>query len=160
MIKTERTYRISINVNNLRYEISVRPEESLREVLHDQLGFTSVKSGCDSGVCGACTVILDGRAVKSCMLLAVEVDGRNVLTLEGLSLGDQLHPLQRAFLEKGAVQCGFCTPGMILTAKALLDENPTPTTEEIKETMQGNLCRCTGYVKIIEAIKSVTSGGE
>ena len=160
MIKTEKTCQISINVNDLPYEISVRPEETLREVLHDRLDLTSVKSGCDSGVCGACTVILDGKAVKSCMLLAVEVNGKSVLTLEGLSSGDQLHPLQQAFLENGAVQCGFCTPGMILTAKALLDENPNPTVEEIKEAMQGNLCRCTGYVKIIEAIKSVTSGGE
>ena len=157
MAKAERTYHITISVNNSPYELSVRPDETLREVLHDRLGFTSVKYGCDSGDCCACTVILNGMAVQSCLLLAVEANGDNILTLEGLSLDGQLHPLQQAFLENGAVQCGFCTPGMILTAKALLDENSNPTTEEIKEAMQGNLCRCTGYVKIIEAIKSVIS---
>jgi len=157
--RTDGTYHISINVNDLPYELSVRTDQTLREVLHDQLGFTSVKHGCDSGGCGACTVLIQGKAIQSCLLLAVEADGKSILTLEGLSSGDQLHPLQQAFLENGAVQCGFCTPGMILTAKALLDENPEPTTEEIKEAMQGNLCRCTGYVKIIEAIKSVASGG-
>ncbi|MFC2024430.1 (2Fe-2S)-binding protein [Chloroflexota bacterium] len=158
-LHTERIYRVTIKVNDQPYEVGVGAGETLREVLRDRLGFTSVKHGCESGACGACTVILEGRAVQSCLLLAVEADGKSILTLEGLSSSDgQLHPLQRAFVESGATQCGFCTPGMIMTAKALLDEKSAPTTEEIKEAMQGNLCRCTGYIKIIEAIKSLASG--
>jgi carbon-monoxide dehydrogenase small subunit len=152
--KDSKTYPISITVNNVVYAIDVSANETLFEVLKDRLNFTSVKRGCDSGECGTCTVILERKAVYSCLLLAVEVDGKKILTLEGLSSNGELHLLQRAFLEHGAIQCGFCTPGMIMSAKAFLDENPNPTLDDIKDAMQGNLCRCTGYVKILEALKS------
>jgi carbon-monoxide dehydrogenase small subunit len=153
--KDSKTYPISITVNNVVYAIDVSANETLFEVLKDRLNFTSVKRGCDSGECGTCTVILERKAVYSCLLLAVEVDGKKILTLEGLSSNGELHLLQRAFLEHGAIQCGFCTPGMIMSAKAFLDENPNPTLDDIKDAMQGNLCRCTGYVKILEAVRSV-----
>ena len=155
--KASKTYPISIKVNKVPYTIDVRADETLLEVLRDRLNLTSVKRGCDSGECGTCTVMLEGKAVYSCLLLAVAADGKEILTLEGLSSGDELHPLQRAFIEYGAIQCGFCTPGMIMSAKALLDENPVPTQDDIKDAVQGNLCRCTGYVKILEAIKSVVT---
>ena len=155
--KASKTYPISIKVNEVPYTIDVRADETLLEVLRDRLNLTSVKRGCDSGECGTCTVMLEGKAVYSCLLLAVAADGKEILTLEGLSSGDELHPLQRAFIEYGAIQCGFCTPGMIMSAKALLDENPVPTQDDIKDAVQGNLCRCTGYVKILEAIKSVVT---
>jgi len=155
--KASKTYPISIKVNKVPYTIDVRADETLLEVLRDRLNLTSVKRGCDSGECGTCTVMLEGKAVYSCLLLAVAADGKEILTLEGLSSGDELHPLQRAFIEYGAIQCGFCTPGMIMSAKALLDENPVPTPDDIKDAVQGNLCRCTGYVKILEAIKSVVT---
>lgn len=148
-------YPVSIVVNNSPYTVNISGDETLLDVLRNKLGFTSVKCGCDSGECGACTVIFEGKAVCSCLVLAVEADNKKILTVEGLSSDGILHPLQKAFLEYGAVQCGFCTPGMIMSAKAFLDENPNPTINEIKETMQGNLCRCTGYVKILEAIESV-----
>jgi len=155
--KASKTYPISIKVNEVPYTIDVRADETLLEDLRDRLNLTSVKRGCDSGECGTCTVMLEGKAVYSCLLLAVAADGKEILTLEGLSSGDELHPLQRAFIEYGAIQCGFCTPGMIMSAKALLDENPVPTQDDIKDAVQGNLCRCTGYVKILEAIKSVVT---
>ncbi len=155
--KASKTYLISIKVNKVPYAIDVRADETLLEVLRDRLNLTSVKRGCDSGECGTCTVMLEGKAVYSCLLLAVEADGKEILTLEGLSSGNELHPLQRAFIEYGAIQCGFCTPGMIMSAKALLDENPVPTPDDIKDAVQGNLCRCTGYVKILEAIESVVT---
>jgi len=125
-------------------------------VLRDQLRLTGTKVGCNMGDCGACAVIMDGKPVNACLVLAVQANGREILTVEGLADERDLHPLQRAFLEKGAVQCGFCTPGMLLSAKGLLDQNPTPSEEEIKMAISGNLCRCTGYVKIIEAIKSAS----
>ena len=153
--KEVKTYPIKLNVNSMLYDLIVRADELLVDALRNRLGFTSVKRGGDSGECGACTVILDGKAVSSCLVLAVEADGKHILTVDGLSSGGELHPLQKAFLEHGAVQCGFCTPGMLMTAKSFLDENPCPTTDEVKEAMQNNLCRCTGYVKIIEAIESV-----
>ena len=147
---------ISLAVNGEEYEVVVEPRETLLDVIRDKVGLTGTKKGCDTGDCGACTVILDGRAVNSCLVLAVEARNKPILTIEGLA-DKELHPLQKAFVEQGAIQCGYCTPGMILTAKALLDENPTPTEWAIREGIAGNLCRCTGYVKIVEAIQSVAN---
>jgi aerobic carbon-monoxide dehydrogenase small subunit len=146
--------RITLTVNGEAYEISVKVNASLLDVLRDELELTGTKRGCDAGDCGACTVIMDGKAVNACLVLAMKADGRDIVTIEGLARGDKLDPIQEAFLEKGGVQCGFCTPGMVLSAKALLDKNPKPTKEEIKAGIAGNLCRCTGYKKIIEAIQS------
>lgn len=143
---------ISFTVNGSRREIEVEPHELLLDVIRDRLGLTGAKRSCDVQVCGACTLLLDGRPISSCTLLAFEARGREILTIEGLAQNGRLHPLQEAFIENGGLQCGFCTPGMILTAKALLDENPEPTEEEIKHFMHGNICRCTGYKKIIESI--------
>jgi len=148
---------IILRVNGTNYRVRIEPWRTLVEVLRETLGLTGTKKSCNEGECGACTVIFEGKAVYSCLLLAVEADNKKIITVEGISSNGKLHPLQKAFLEQGAVQCGFCTPGMIMSAKALLDENPNPTTDEIKEAMQGNLCRCTGYVKILEAIESAIS---
>lgn len=153
--------RIKFNVNGDPISIEVEPQWTLLRTLRDELGLTGTKEGCGEGDCGACTVLVDGKAVPSCLVLAIDVDGRNVTTIEGVARGTELHPLQKAFLEKGAVQCGFCTPGMILTAKSLLNQNPCPSEEEIRFAIAGNLCRCTGYVKIVDAIETVaqaTSG--
>lgn len=144
---------ISLNVNGDDYELAVRPNRTLLEVLREDLMLTGTKEGCEDGSCGTCTVLLDGAPVRSCMLLAVDVAGRHVVTIEGLASDNELHPVQKAFVEYGAIQCGYCSPGMILTAKALLDTNPNPTEEEIKLAISGNLCRCTGYNKIVSAIK-------
>ncbi len=149
---------LRITVNNLDYEIYIQPKTLLVEVLRNHLGLTGTKRGCDSASCGACTVLLNGMAVKSCTILALQAEGAKVLTIEGLEEGSKLHPLQRAFLDYGAYQCGFCTPGMLLSAKALLDENPNPTVEEIKKGIHGNLCRCTGYSSIVRAIQAVAEG--
>jgi aerobic-type carbon monoxide dehydrogenase small subunit (CoxS/CutS family) len=146
--------RIALNVNGEDYELFVAPWTTLLEVLREELRLTGAKMGCDDGNCGACTVILDGMAIKSCLMLAPQANGRRILTIEGLGSEERLHPLQRAFIDHFAVQCGFCTPGMILTAKALLDENPAATEDDIRKGLQGNVCRCTGYVKIVEAIES------
>jgi aerobic-type carbon monoxide dehydrogenase small subunit (CoxS/CutS family) len=146
--------RIELRVNGKDYELFVEPWKTLLDVLREDLGLTGGKSGCDDGNCGACTVILDGKAVKSCLLLAPQAKGKEVLTIEGLGEEGVLHPLQQAFIDHFAVQCGFCTPGMILMAKALLDENPRATEEEIRRGLHGNICRCTGYVKIVEAVES------
>ena len=143
---------ISLTINGTLHEIDVEPHELLLDVIRDRLGLTGAKRSCDVQVCGACTLLLDGRPVSSCTLLAFEARGREVMTIEGLAQNGKLHPLQEAFIEHGGLQCGFCTPGMILTAKTLLDENPHPTEEEIIDFMQGNICRCTGYKKIIESI--------
>ncbi len=143
---------IEIKVNGERREAVVEPRTTLQEVLRDQLDLTGVKEGCQSGECGACTVLLEGRSVLSCLILALEVGERPVTTIEGLARGDALHPLQESFIEHGAVQCGYCTPGMILSAKTLLDQNPHPGSGEIQKALEGNLCRCTGYNKIIEAV--------
>ncbi len=151
---------IALNINGDTYEVLVSPNQTLLEVLRDQLGLMGTKRGCDLGVCGTCTVLMDGEAYLSCLTLAIDAVGRKILTIEGLSQEGDLHPLQRAFIEKGAVQCGFCTPGMILTAKAILDEEEKPTEESIKKKMAGNLCRCTGYKKIVEAILSVATQTE
>ncbi len=143
---------LSFTVNGRSYEIEVEPHEILLDVIRDRLGLTGVKRSCDVQVCGACTLLLDGRPVSACTTLAFEARGREVLTIEGLAENGKLHPLQEAFIQYGGFQCGFCTPGMILAAKVLLDENPSPTEEQIKHFMHGNICRCTGYKKIIESI--------
>ena len=145
---------IFLTVNGYDYEIAVRPNMTLLEVLREELGLTGTKEGCDDGSCGTCTVLLDGSPVRSCMLLAVDATGRQITTIEGLAQCEELHPVQKAFVEGGAIQCGYCSPGMILTAKALLDKNPNPTGEEIKLAISGNLCRCTGYNKIVSAVKA------
>jgi carbon-monoxide dehydrogenase small subunit len=146
--------QVGLTVNGTLYELSVQPWEALLEVIRDKLGLTGTKEGCGLGECGACTVIMDGKTVNSCLVLAAEADGKQITTIEGLTDGDKLHPIQEAFIEYGGLQCGFCTPGMIMSAKALLDENPNPSEEEIRRGIAGNLCRCTGYTKIIEAITS------
>ena len=143
--------RIELCVNGEKYAVHIEPWKILSDVLRDDLSLTGVKVGCQEGECGACTVLMNGRAVRSCLMLAVQAQGKEILTIEGLGK-DSLHPLQQSFIDHFAVQCGFCTPGMILTAKALLDENPNPTEEEIRRALAGNLCRCTGYSKIVEAI--------
>lgn len=145
---------IRLRVNGRTHELFVEPREFLVEVLRNRLGLTGTKLSCDMEVCGACTVLLDGKPISSCTLLAYEARDKDILTIEGLSSDGKLHPLQEAFIEYGGLQCGFCTSGMILTAKALLDENPDPTEEEIKEYMNGNLCRCTGYQMIVESIRA------
>lgn len=143
---------LGLRVNGQLYEVEAEPWITLAQVLRDELGLTGVKVSCNSGSCGSCTVLMDGKAVRSCLVLAPQAKGKEILTIEGLATAEGLHPLQEAFIEHFAVQCGFCTSGMILTAKSVLDENPEATEEEIKSAMSGNLCRCTGYVKIIEAI--------
>jgi len=147
-------HSITLKINGEIYKLHVKPNALLLDVIRDEIGLTGTKRGCDTGECGACTILIEGKPVNSCLLLAVEADGKDVLTVEGLAMNGQLHPLQEAFVEEGAVQCGFCTPGILLSAKALLDTNPNPTEEEIKTDIAGNLCRCTGYTKIIKAINS------
>ncbi|MGE3861216.1 MAG: (2Fe-2S)-binding protein [Burkholderiaceae bacterium] len=143
---------ISFAINGKPISLSIEPRELLVDVLRQQLRLTGAKRSCDVGVCGACTVLLDGIPATSCSMLAADVDGRSVTTIEGLSDGSSLHPIQAAFVEHGALQCGFCTPGMILATHALLSENPSPSEAEIRHHLSGNICRCTGYVKIIEAV--------
>ena len=143
---------LRFRVNGRPYALLVKPKTLLVDVLRDELNLTGTKTGCQSGYCGVCTVILDGKPVKSCSILALQANGKEVLTIEGLADGDKLHPIQQAFIDYFAFQCGYCTPGMILSAKALLDWNPDPTEDEIREALRGNLCRCTGYVKIIDAV--------
>ena len=145
--------KIKFKVNGVMEEVNVEPGWSLAYVLREVLNLTGTKVGCETGNCGTCTVLVDGKAIKSCLLLAVKAKGKEIVTIEGLK-GKQggLHPLQEAFMDHFAVQCGYCTPGMILSAKALLDENPNPTEEEVRRGLSGNLCRCTGYVKIVEAV--------
>jgi len=145
---------IELRVNGQIYELEVRPWRTLLEVLRDELHLTGTKQSCGEGHCGACTVILDGRAVNACLMPILESQGKDILTIEGLSAGDRLHPIQESFVTHGAVQCGFCTPGMIMATKAFLDENPNPSEGEIKKAISGHLCRCTGYVQITEAIKA------
>lgn len=152
-----RRQKIRLIVNEQEYELLVEPSKTLLDVLRDDLGLTGTKRGCDSGDCGTCTVLLEGMPILSCMTLACEVEGREIQTIEGIAKGGELHPVQKAFVECGAIQCGFCTPGMVLSAVALLNSNPTPTTDEIKKAISGNLCRCTGYIKIIEAIQQAAS---
>lgn len=147
---------ITLTINQKKYELAVSPNLSLLDLLREELNLMGAKEGCGIGECGACTVLLDGKPVSSCIMLAVEADGSEIITIEGLETEDGLHPIQQAFVEKGAIQCGFCTPGMVLSAKGLLDKNPNPTEQEIRTAISGNLCRCTGYQKIVEAIKSVS----
>ncbi len=145
---------IRLTVNGETHEVAIEPRQSLLQVLREELHLTGTKEGCNEGECGACTVFLDGQTVDSCLIFGLEANGRDVVTIEGLAQGDQLDPVQKAFAEYGAVQCGFCTPGMILAAKALLDNTPNPAEADIRRGISGNLCRCTGYVKIVEAIKA------
>ncbi len=149
---------MELSVNGQHVQVSVGGSETLLDCLRSQVGLTGTKKGCDQGDCGACTVLIDGRPVNSCLVLAAEVVGREITTIEGLAQGDKLHPLQQAFIEHNAIQCGFCTPGMILTSLALLNEIPNPSEEEIRRYLQGNLCRCTGYSKIVEAIQAAALG--
>ncbi|MBW1779649.1 MAG: (2Fe-2S)-binding protein [Deltaproteobacteria bacterium] len=146
---------IRLSVNDTDYEIAVRPNQTLADVIREEIGLIGTKKGCEVGECGTCTVILNGRPVNSCLILAVQANGGNVLTIEGLETDQGLHPIQQAFVDKGAIQCGFCTSGMILSAKSLLDQNPKADEAEIRTAISGNLCRCTGYQKIVEAIRSV-----
>jgi aerobic-type carbon monoxide dehydrogenase small subunit (CoxS/CutS family) len=148
-------YPLKLTVNGMPYDVYVDPGRSLLSVLRDELGLTGTKEGCDDSECGACMVLLDGRPLNSCSYLAVQTGGREITTVEGLSDGDALSPLQQAFLDEGGVQCGFCTPGMLISATALLHENPSPTDDEIGQALGGNLCRCTGYHGIIHAVKAV-----
>jgi carbon-monoxide dehydrogenase small subunit len=145
---------ITLKINGESYEARVKPSETLLEVLRDKLGLTGTKEGCDTGKCGACTVLIEGKAVRSCLTLAIAARDKEITTIEGLAHGKELHPIQQAFVEHGALQCGFCTPGMIMISKAFLEENPDPTEQEIREALIGNICRCTGYVKIVEAIQA------
>ena len=150
----EEKVRIRVRVNGIWYERDVEPRKLLVHFLRDDLGLTSVHVGCDTGHCGACTVIMNGISVKSCQVLTVQADGAEILTLEGLAKDGKLHPIQEAFWERHALQCGYCTPGFIMETYWLLGENPNPTEEEIRRGLSGNLCRCTGYQNIIEAVKS------
>jgi carbon-monoxide dehydrogenase small subunit len=145
--------KVRINLNGNWVEGETSPDRLLLDFLREDLGLTGTKKGCEEGECGACTVIMDGKTVLSCLTPALKADGAEILTVEGMARGEKLHPLQQAFWEEGAVQCGYCTPGMLLSARVLLDENPAPSVEEVKETISGNLCRCTGYSKIIRAIQ-------
>jgi carbon-monoxide dehydrogenase small subunit len=154
------SYPVHLIVNGKAYDLKVEVWETLLDVLRDRLDLTGTKKGCEKGDCGACTVLLNGEAVNSCLVLALQVDGEKVLTIEGLAPEGDLHPIQEAFIEHGAVQCGYCTPGMILSAKAFLDQNPFPSRQEILKGISGNLCRCTGYVQIIEAIRSLIHKGK
>lgn len=154
--------KVVLDINDEIYELEVKPKRLLVEVLRDDLDLTGTKRGCDVGVCGLCTVLIDGKATNACLTLAVKVQGKKIVTIEGLAptSRDKLDPIQEAFINHGAIQCGYCTPGMVLMTKALLAENPRPTEEEIRQGLLGNLCRCTGYVKIIEAVHAAAEGGK
>jgi aerobic carbon-monoxide dehydrogenase small subunit len=147
---------LTITVNGELFEIACAPNATLEQVLREDLGLTGVKEGCSEGVCGACTVLMDGHPIRSCLTLALEADGRDIETIEGVACNGELHPIQQAFVDMGAVQCGFCTPGMILSAKSLLERNPKPTDAQIKDALAGNLCRCTGYRKIVDAVRKAS----
>ena len=144
---------IKLTVNDTEYTIFVKPQATLLDIIREDLGLIGAKEGCGEGECGACTVIMDGLAVNACLILAAEADGKKITTIEGLANGSELHPIQQAFVDIGGLQCGFCTPGMILSTKALLDKNNDPTDEEIRKGLEGNFCRCTGYTKIIESVR-------
>jgi len=159
-MKKSQKQLISLKINGQEYELAIHPNRTLLEVLREDLTLTGTKEGCDDGVCGTCTVLLNGAPIRSCLYLAIEAQGKEVTTIEGLAEGERLHPIQQAFIEHGAIQCGYCSPGMILTAKALLDKNPTPTEQDIKLAIAGNFCRCTGYNKIVTAIKAGCQSAE
>jgi aerobic carbon-monoxide dehydrogenase small subunit len=144
---------ITLHVNDNKYTLQVKPSATLLDIIREDLGLTGAKEGCGEGECGACTVLMDGLAVNACLILAAEANGKQITTIEGLAHGGELHPIQQAFVDIGGLQCGFCTPGMILSTKALLDQNQNPTDDEIKKGLEGNFCRCTGYTKIIESVK-------
>ncbi|OGL42895.1 MAG: (2Fe-2S)-binding protein [Candidatus Schekmanbacteria bacterium GWA2_38_11] len=149
---------INLKVNGDIYELAIEPWRTLLEVLRENLGFTGTKKSCGLGTCGACTVIINGSPVLACLTLAFEVEGIDILTIEGISQKGSLHPIQESFIKHGAIQCGHCTPGMIMSAKGLLDKNPHPNKDEIKKALAGNFCRCTGYKKIVEAVEAVSEG--
>ncbi len=151
-------HRLNLRVNKQDFEVFVKPKTTLVDLLRDELGLTGTNKGCGTGECGACTVLMNGNAVNSCLVLAVEADGAEITTIEGLASEGRLDPLQQAFVDEGAIQCGFCTPGMILVAKDFLEKNPQLREEDYKTAISGNLCRCTGYVKIVKAIKKVAEG--
>ena len=151
----KRTVRINVNINGDWVQREVDPRTTLLDFVRDHVGLTGTKRGCDEGDCGACTVLLEGQPVNACLILAAKAHRKRVITIEGLQENGELHPIQEAFIQYGGVQCGFCTPGMILIAKALLDQNPYPTEEQIRKAISGNLCRCTGYQQIVEAISSL-----
>jgi len=144
---------IELTINGSAYDVVISPQDLLIDVLRQKLDLTGTKKGCGQGDCGTCTVLIDGRRALACLTLAVACEGRRILTIEGMEQNGGLHPIQQAFIDKGAIQCGYCTPGMVMSAKALLDENPAPTEHEIRLGISGNLCRCTGYVKIVEAVR-------
>jgi len=144
---------ISLTINDKEYEVAVKPNRTLSDLLRYDLGLTGTKKGCEVGDCGSCTVIMDGKPVNSCLVLALQANGKQIVTIEGLETDQGLHPIQQAFVEKGSIQCGFCSPGMILSAKSLLDRNPKPKEADIRMAISGNLCRCTGYQKIVEAVQ-------
>ena len=152
--ESEKTSHLRFTLNGEEVDVSFAPYKTLLEILREDLGHTGTKHGCELGECGACAVLLDGKPILSCLQLAVECAGKRVLTVEGLGSEGQLHPLQEAFADLGAAQCGYCTPGILLTAKALLDQNPHPTRDQIREALSGNLCRCTGYLQIFEAVEA------
>lgn len=152
-------HNICLTVNGTQHELRVESRRTLLQVIREDLGLTGTKKGCEKGECGVCSVFMNGKVVNSCLVLGVEADGKDILTIEGLGGGQVLHPLQKTFVEHGAIQCGYCTPGMILAAKAILDENLHPTEDQIKKGIEGNLCRCTGYAKIIKAIMAVVKKG-
>ena len=149
--------QIKLKVNGFEYDVWINPQWTLLDVLRDELGLTGTKKGCDRGECGACTVIMNGGAILSCLVLAIQCQGKDILTIEGLAQDGKLDPLQDAFVKQGAIQCGFCTPGMIMASRAFLNKNPRPSEEEIKRELSGNLCRCTGYTKIIAAVQKAST---
>jgi|SRR5690242_16929275 carbon-monoxide dehydrogenase small subunit len=151
-------YPVTLNVNGTAYPVEIAPDRSLLSVVRAEIGLTGSKEGCDDSECGACMMLLDGEPVNSCSYLAIQADGREITTIEGLADEDDLHPLQRAFLDQGGVQCGFCTPGMLISATALLQRNPNPTEDEVRLALSGNLCRCTGYAGIVKAVLVTASG--
>jgi aerobic-type carbon monoxide dehydrogenase small subunit (CoxS/CutS family) len=154
--------KISLRVNGINYRVDIDPWRTLVEVLRENLGLTGTKISCNEGECGACTVLMDGSPVASCLVLAIDAQGKEIVTIEGLSEGEKLHPIQEAFLKNGAIQCGYCTPGMVMSAKTLLDNNPHPTALEVRKAISGNLCRCTGYQQIVDSVLAASKmlGGD
>lgn len=144
---------VTLNVNGIDFDLAIESGATLLDVIREKIGLTGTKKGCNDGDCGACTVLVDGKVVASCCTLAIDVQKKEIVTIEGVMRGDQLHPVQQAFIDKAAIQCGFCTPGMVMSTIALLEENPNPTEDEIRDYLRGNICRCTGYVKIIDAVQ-------
>src|SRR4030042_5501627 len=147
----QKVKEIRLTVNGMNYQLSIEPGRTLLEVLRENLGLTGTKKSCNEGECGACTVIMEGKPVASCLILAVDAQGKEITTIEGIAEGEKLHPIQEAFLKHGAIQCGYCTPGMVMSAKAFLDHNPRPTVPEVRKAISGNLCRCTGYQHIVDS---------